>query len=850
MKSIFSIAIIVLSLLVNTAVFGQKTAKTVRSASPTATAVFAAVRAQTLGRGVLVKWQTSSETQNLGFLVYRVTEKGRELVSKSIIPGNYLRSRVADSDGGSYSLFDKAGDANTQYEIESLNASGAKQVSDSFAAESVSSFSPEAAEINQAAAAPGGSSDLTVENTELPSSTVPLLSNLPAHRAIMAMSGARIGVKKTGFYRISRAELQSAGFNLSGSVNNWQLYLNGIEQPINVDPSGNYLEFYGRGIDTNEADTRIYYLVAGSSAGKRISSAVARPLNAQVAANSYSQTLIHKERTTYASGVLNGDADNYFGPVISSTTTNDVLTLTGVDLNSTANVVIDLTFQGLTDTPHQIDLQINNNTLNSITGNNRQSMSGHYVVPASYLVEGANTLKITETTGFSLIDTFKFTYNRKFSAVQNQLTAQTQNYKIAKFENFSSANVRVFDISNPTSIVQQSNLNAVQNGATYSVTLPSNRAKTLLAVENSGLLTAASVTANTPSTLATTNHNAAFVVISHGNFLTQANNWAAYRLSQGISTEVVNVEDIYDEFNFGVLSADSIRSFLQYAKTNWQTPPQYVLLIGDATYDPRNYSGLGNNNFVPTKLIDTVYLETGSDEALADFDDDGLSEIAIGRIPARTAQVVTDVLAKVQAYETGIANTQSRGAVFVSDIPNGYDFAGVNMRLGQQLPANMPKTFINRGDANSSANVMTALNAGPFLVNYSGHGNLSVWATSGFFSSVNVPSLTNSGTNLSIYTMLTCLNGYFIEISPNGGDSLSEVLLKSNTGGAAAVWASTGTTTPDIQEIMGTRFYNQVEAGTFTRLGDLIKDAKTVIPGGRDVRLSWCLLGDPMTKMK
>ena len=67
---------------------------------------------------------------------------------------------------------------------------------------------------------------------------------------------------------------------------------------------------------------------------------------------------------------------------------------------------------------------------------------------------------------------------------------------------------------------------------------------------------------------------------------------------------------------------------------------------------------------------------------------------------------------------------------------------------------------------------------------------------------------------------------------------------------AVSAWSSSGLTTPDIQEVMATRFYKQIGAGNITRLGDLINDAKTVISGGRDVKLSWVLLGDPMLKMK
>ena len=51
--------------------------------------------------------------------------------------------------------------------------------------------------------------------------------------------------------------------------------------------------------------------------------------------------------------------------------------------------------------------------------------------------------------------------------------------------------------------------------------------------------------------------------------------------------------------------------------------------------------------------------------------------------------------------------------------------------------------------------------------------------------------------------MLTCLNGYFM----GGNESLAEALIKAPNGGAVASWTSTGKTTPDVQEIMATRFF-------------------------------------------
>ena len=72
-------------------------------------------------------------------------------------------------------------------------------------------------------------------------------------------------------------------------------------------------------------------------------------------------------------------------------------------------------------------------------------------------------------------------------------------------------------------------------------------------------------------------------------------------------------------------------------------------------------------------------------------------------------------------------------------------------------------------------------------------------------------------------------------------DSLAEALLKTERGGAVAVWASTGMTNPKAQAGMNRDLYRLVfGAGTSgMRLGDMTARAKAVI-GDRDIRVTWC----------
>lgn len=827
---------------------------------------FGSVKAFSDGNGVLVEWQMSVETNNAGFNVYRMDGTETVRASSDIILGSAANRGTNSVNGESYSFYDPEGSVGSVYYLQFLAMDGSVGTSRTAAAEYVTDLSTVGSKSSDELSLQRAESKqrgvLTSNQLALPKSVAQeVMDNASVedpstHAWVISQPGVRIGVRRDGFHRVTKAELQATGFNVNGDSSLWQLYRQGVEQSIIVGPNADYIDFYGVGVDTPETDVATYYLVSGPSAGKRIATRVARVASGSVTSPSYAQTSVSKQRTNYLNQVLNGDAENYWGNSVSTfgnTTYN--FTLTGVDFASTQSAV-EIKFQGYSFDQHIVQITLNGESLANATGNSRSPFSGQYTVPTSFLREGTNTLvmrAVGVSSDFSLFDSVSVGYRRKQVATQNRLKFYTDNYRMAKLEGFSSQNVRVFDMTAESSPVLWSNLNVFQDGATYSVRMPADRGKQMVAVEDSGLQQAASVTANDPSNLKVTTHAARLVIIAHKNWMTQAQDWANYRIGQGFSVKVVEVSEIYDEFNYGDLSSLSIRDFLQYAKTNWQTTPNYALLLGDASYDSRNYQGLGYNNFVPTHIVNTVFTETGSDDFLADFNGDGLAELAIGRITARDGQTVTNVLSKVTTFEAAAPTMQGRGVAFAYDCfdtANGYNFEQYSIDLRNQLPGGITSTMIGRCDAPNpdtpQARLINRINAGPYIVNYSGHGTLGAWASTSFFSSTNVPSLTNS-TNLPVFTMLTCLNGYFLH---HQNKSLAENLVESTTGGGVAAWASTGETTPDVQNVMAARFYSRLGSGPLERLGDLVNDAKTVIPSGTDVRLSWALIGDPMLKIR
>jgi len=104
--------------------------------------------------------------------------------------------------------------------------------------------------------------------------------------------------------------------------------------------------------------------------------------------------------------------------------------------------------------------------------------------------------------------------------------------------------------------------------------------------------------------------------------------------------------------------------------------------------------------------------------------------------------------------------------------------------------------------------------------------------------------LTNTG-RLSLFVMMTCFNGYFKDASL---DSLGESLLKAERGGAAAVWASSGMTMPDMQSVMNQQAYRLIYGGPLT-VGEATARAKAAVTN-IDVRRTWILLGDPTMRLR
>src|SRR5262249_55546392 len=148
------------------------------------------------------------------------------------------------------------------------------------------------------------------------------------------------------------------------------------------------------------------------------------------------------------------------------------------------------------------------------------------------------------------------------------------------------------------------------------------------------------------------------------------------------------------------------------------------------------------------------------------FNEDGIADISVGRLPARTLAEANLMVGKTVNYSP--ANT-SQSAMLVADSQGNYyfNFESASDQVGALLPSNMTVQKVYRrlqpSDAIAHDNIVAKFNAGQALTVYSGHGNVNIWGGQ-IFTANDALGLTN-GNHLPFVVVMDCLNGLFVDPS-------------------------------------------------------------------------------------
>jgi hypothetical protein len=307
---------------------------------------------------------------------------------------------------------------------------------------------------------------------------------------------------------------------------------------------------------------------------------------------------------------------------------------------------------------------------------------------------------------------------------------------------------------------------------------------------------------------------------------------------------VVPVAEVYDAFGYGTPTPAAIQNFVRHAYENWQPPqPRYLLIVGSATADYRNYLGQAPDNIVPSPMVPVQYSgETVSDSRLADVTGDTRPELAVGRWPVSTVAEVESLVERTLAYEAGTAVDQ---VLFATDASEG-EFAGMANRLweGNGLDEAL-MTLLNGAESDE---VATRWNEGTWLATYIGHGSLDRWGRHNIFSLEAVGKLRQ--VNPPIVLQLTCLTGLFAHPTQ---PSLAEVMLTHRSGPVLTVAATSLTLSSHQEPFAQSLMQNLVDPGV-ERIGDAFQNAKLSLDversnGLREVSDTFVLLGDPSARI-
>ena len=816
---------------------------------------------------IQIAWQTSFEADNLGFNLYREVGGQRTKINKHMIAGTGLISKKHDREAGHVYRYNDTADAGVfaQYWLEDVDTAGRHTMNGPVSA--INGVITTAANTTPLAGmGEGGSSFNSPDGFGAAHSTAqdPATPEQYKQQLVLAAdNGVKIYVTKEGWQRVTRAAMTTAGFDPGNDSRALALYMLGNEQSIRVDDGGDgkfdssdAIEFYGYPLDTPSTGARTYWLRSKGNSSARVT--VSNVSGGDPITGSVPFTYEHVERSIFDSLTSDDNIDSFFGTLITSEGGIEPLTVTNLDTSYGGNATYEVQILGGTDGLHIIDVNFNGHQLGTVTLGGVDSRTATYTLPHSWLTNGTNNVTFTSLNGdwdVSIVAKSRLTYQHLLRADNGAFDASVAGGRAITIGGFGANTVRAFDVTDaahPTEL-QTAVAPDPQGGFAATFTALSGAQRTIMAFDASRLVTPAELAPNTPSSWSDTNGNsngngskgpADFYIVSNKAFIAAAGTLKTVRDREGTDTSIVDVDDLYDEFNFGIRSPQAIRSFFQLT-TTWKHAPGAVMLLGDASLDPRNYIGTGTYDYVPTRLVTTTLLRTASDDWFTDFNNDGIADIPIGRIPVRTAADAQLVLGKIASRGTP-SGAWANNALFIADYTTDYDFGGVARSLVQLLPSSITSQTIDFATTSSAhSDIVSAMNNGDLLVTYIGHASVEIWADYVFASS-DATALTN-GNRLPVVIGLNCLNGYFHDIFT---DSLAEALLKAPNGGAVAVWASSALTQPDQQAQMGRELFAQLfRTDTSLTLGQAVIRAKfaAIDP---DVRKSWILFGDPTMKLR
>ncbi|MEM6531939.1 MAG: C25 family cysteine peptidase [Myxococcota bacterium] len=446
---------------------------------------------------------------------------------------------------------------------------------------------------------------------------------------------------------------------------------------------------------------------------------------------------------------------------------------------------------------HEVSVTVNGQEVHRVSFFGFDERVETFTVPDGVLQDGANVMTVEAierpNVPFSVVwvDRFELSYPRAFGAQGGERVFSTDGGRVL-LEGFDSADLEVWQLGNANHAFI-SNPVVTEDGGRFNVSFGSGSGEArYVAFTQAAARTVEELTPVGPgSGLGFGFNGAEYVVITHPSLREGAEELAAYRSKQGISTLVIDIFDIYDEFSNGLPRANALEDFVAATLDSWYVKPRYLVIVGDGSFDARNVLGAGDNLISPP-LINSSNGRFASDLSLGEIGREPGLEIAVGRIPVQDPEELARYIEKVRVFESGLAPI-STDAFIIAD--NDDDAGPFSESLTLAVEAfdrgafSVDQVLIDPLDLDAARDrLFAAIESGTRYVNYIGHGSLGALSGEGILRRDDVARLGNSESPF-VLLAASCLLGRF---DVPGVRTLTETLLFTEGDGAAAVFASAG----------------------------------------------------------
>ena len=638
------------------------------------------------------------------------------------------------------------------------------------------------------------------------------------------------------------------------------------------------------------SDSSFYFINVDKGLGKRLSPSNNNNLIANYTSNRFNEyQLYEKDLYTLATSSLKSGR-NWFGEdfEFNSSRTFEFNT-SGIIPNSTTFIKTNLAIRS----------NVNSSAIVNLNGSNLYNLNAS-ALPLTFETDFARNLsQITSVNNFSSnnlaltinynkpnsvsntwLDFIELNFSKQISISNNYLRFRDLTSvaagRVTRFESSNTIpDLKIWDITSPNDPINQ---DFSISSSRFSLLSSTNVLKEFVAF-NINAVKEPKFVGKVQNQNLHALPQADLIIVTTPVFYNEAKRLADFRkATQNLSYNLVLQEQVFNEFSSGQKDATAIRDFVKmfYDRATTNNAPKYLLLFGKGSFDNRSIR-FKENNFIVTYQSENSLSPTQSytsddyfallDNNEGEFSEDfntspGLMDLAVGRIPVKSAVEAKNVVDKLINYasNSSFGSWRNQFVIIADDEDNNLHLSQAEANAAlvalRNPNFNLDKIYFDAYQQESIAGgsrypevkdaINKNFNQGALLINYTGHGGESGWSSERVLLEEDILNWNNKN-NLPIIFTATCS---FSRWDDPEITSAGELALITKDYGVPSLFSTTrivfASYNFDLNQSFLRALLDPSNLNRKVTFGDVFKNAKNNNIGGLNINSrNFTLLGDP-----